>query len=244
MVPGVSGWRASNLLTQETSQMLSAGKRIVRLGFIADIHGHVEALRIALNVLGAQRVDGICFLGDAVGYLPGIGAVSIVQEACSISLRGNHEAMLIAPSDQSERRDAVYQLRRTRREAIETGVIDVIERWPDCEVINAMSSRVLLVHGSPIEPLTGYIYPDTPLQQWDVKEFTHVVCAQTHRPFHRVFGGVTWVNCGSVGLPRDDGRFGAAAVLDFETHEVRILRFDITQATTRALQRVERSRTR
>ena len=210
----------------------------MKVGFIADIHGHVEALRIALAVLAEHRADSICFLGDAVGYLPGVGAVSIVQQTCSVCLHGNHEAMLLNPDDLPAHRDAIYQLRATNRQAKESGLLETIGRWPERESISAYSSRLLLVHGSPTEPLAGYVYADTPLEDWDNQGVTHVVCAHTHRPFQRVFAGVTWLNCGSVGLPRDDGRFGSAAMLDLETQQAQILRFDITQATAHALQRV------
>jgi predicted phosphodiesterase len=210
----------------------------MKLGFIADVHGHVEALWIALNVLAEHGVDSICFLGDAVGYLPGLGAVSIVQQTCSVCLRGNHEAMLLKPDDLPEYRDTIYQLRTTSREATASGLLETIGRWPVRESIAANSSRLLLVHGSPTEPLTGYVYPDTPLNQWNNLGYTHVVCAHTHRPFQRIISGVTWINCGSVGLPRDDGRYGSAAVLDLVTHQAQILRFDITRATERALRRV------
>ena len=117
----------------------------MKLGFIADIHGHVEALWIALNVLAEHRVDSICFLGDAVGYLPGLGAVSIVQQTCAVCLRGNHEAMLLKPDDLPEYRDTIYQLRTTSREATASGLLETIGRWPERESIAANSSRLLLV---------------------------------------------------------------------------------------------------
>ena len=210
----------------------------MKVGFVADIHGHVEALRIALDVLEEHNADKICFLGDAVGYLPGIGAVSVVQKACTVCLRGNHEAMLLEPDGVSEQRDAVYQLRATSREAKSSGLLGTVASWAKSSTIASYSSRLLMVHGSPVEPLTGYVYADTPLEGWDNQGITHVACAHTHRPFQRVCEGVIWLNCGSVGLPRDDGRFGSAAILDLDTHEVQILRFDITRATALALQRV------
>ena len=210
----------------------------MKVGFIADVHGHVEALRIAFDVLAAHGADNICFLGDAVGYLPGVEAALIVQQKCPVRLCGNHEAMLLKADDVPADRDSLYQLRATSREASASGLLAAIAQWPDRESISAHSSRVLLVHGSPTEPLTGYVYADTCLPNWDNPEFTHIVCAHTHRPFHKVSGGVAWLNCGSVGLPRDDGRFGSAAILDLETQDAQILRFDITRATEQALRRV------
>jgi len=61
--------------------------------------------------------------------------------------------MLLNPDDLPAHRDAIYQLRATNRQAKESGLLETIGRWPERESISAYSSRLLLVHGSPTEPL-------------------------------------------------------------------------------------------
>jgi putative phosphoesterase len=66
--------------------------------------------------------------------------------------------------------------------------------------------RVRLVHGSP-RKVNEYLFEDKPARTFeriaagadcDVLVFGH-----THRPWMREYGGVLFVNCGSVGEPKD-----------------------------------------
>ena len=210
----------------------------MKVGLISDVHGNDEALARCLEILDGLGVEKVCFLGDAVGYLPGVGAVPILEAACSIRLKGNHEAMLLEVEKVDPYRDRVYQLQKTHKLASGTDILQRIASWP-LELSETWGAcRAQLVHGSPADPLGGYIYPDTQLPLLFGGEFTHVICAHTHRPFVRKSGDVTWINCGSIGLPRDDGRYGAFAVLDTASGKADICRFDIVEATRRALARV------
>ena len=54
--------------------------------------------------------------------------------------------------------------------------------------------------------------------------FDAVVMGHTHRPFVRSSGGKTFVNVGSVGLPRDRGDLAGFAMYDTETNQFEIVR--------------------
>ena len=49
----------------------------------------------------------------------------------------------------------------------------------------------------------------------------------THRPFIRKAGSSTYVNVGSIGLPRDDGRYASFCIFEPEQGTVEIHRFSI-----------------
>ena len=49
----------------------------------------------------------------------------------------------------------------------------------------------------------------------------------THRPFLKNSNGTTFVNVGSCGLPRDDGRYGSFATFDPSTRNVKLYRYAI-----------------
>jgi len=77
--------------------------------------------------------------------------------------------------------------------------------------------HVRLVHGSP-RKVNEYLFEDKPartferiaaLADCDVLGFGH-----THKPWAREYGGVLFVNCGSVGKPKDGDPRGSFAVLD------------------------------
>ena len=77
--------------------------------------------------------------------------------------------------------------------------------------------RVRLVHGSP-RKVNEYLFEDKPARTFeriaagadcDVLVFGH-----THKPWIHEYGGVLFVNCGSVGKPKDGDPRGAFAVLE------------------------------
>jgi putative phosphoesterase len=79
--------------------------------------------------------------------------------------------------------------------------------------------RVRLVHGSP-RKVNEYLFEDKParlyerlagLADCDVLAFGH-----THRPWIHTHGGVLFVNCGSVGKPKDGDPRAAFAVLELD----------------------------
>jgi predicted phosphodiesterase len=210
----------------------------MKTGFIADVHGHVEALEIALRLLAARGAERVCFLGDAVGYLPGIAALPLIEAACDISLKGNHEVMLLNSQPPAEGKDEVYRIGETKAMCADLDILARIENWPVRFRESGPGGTCLLVHGSPTEPLDGYLYPDTELGDLEADGAAYVFCAQTHRPFVRRTERTIWINCGSVGLPRDDGRFGSLALFDSKSGRIEILRFDIKDATLHALARV------
>jgi putative phosphoesterase len=91
--------------------------------------------------------------------------------------------------------------------------------------------RVRLVHGSP-RKVNEYLFEDKPARTFeriatggdcDILVFGH-----THKPWIAEYGGVLFVNCGSVGKPKDGDPRGAFAVLEEEGSEVgtRIERFE------------------
>jgi putative phosphoesterase len=77
--------------------------------------------------------------------------------------------------------------------------------------------RVRLVHGSP-RKVNEYLYEDKPSRTFEriarEAECDVLVFGHTHQPWIREYGGVMFVNCGSVGKPRDGDPRGGFAVLE------------------------------
>lgn len=208
----------------------------MKLGIVSDAHGHVEAFQIALDVLGRRGAEQIYFLGDAVGYLPGLAVVERLRGLSGVqNIAGNHETMLLDGSA-SRNRDAVYQLSQTA-EVMDGGHFEFLRAWPRRREMKAPCGDVIFVHGSPIDETFGYVYPQTELSQFGVSPGTTVFMGHTHHPFIRKESEAIFVNVGSCGLPRDCGHLGAACLFDSITGEVEILRFHIGSATESALRR-------
>jgi len=196
------------------------------LGILSDAHGNVAGFDLAVAVLRGLGATEFIFLGDAVGYIPGgavVGRLTRGQSDFKCVL-GNHEEMLIS-GDITPQKDRVYQLSQTRRE-ISPNDLEELAKWPRSMDLAFEAGRCLFVHGSPNDPTNGYVYPDTELSAFNVSA-DYVFMGHSHRPFIRRHEGVVYVNVGSCGLPRDDGRYGAAALFDDKSGSVRIVRFNI-----------------
>jgi predicted phosphodiesterase len=206
----------------------------MRLGLLSDAHGHAAALRQGLALLRARGADHIIFLGDAVGYIPSIEALAVLAaESDIVCLRGNHEEMMLRGGSSSEN-EAVYQLARVRA-ALDANALAVVESWPARVDLPLVGGTLRLVHGSPAEPTFGYVQPDTPLEPFGARAGDIWVCANTHRPFRREAGGAIFVNTGSCGLPRDDGRYGCVCLLNPATGAAEFLRYDIAASLAECL---------
>jgi putative phosphoesterase len=203
-----------------------------KLGILSDAHGNGPAFLQALAVLRENGAERFVFLGDAVGYIPSLDVVKSLM-ALGGDVRcilGNHESMLLKGDS---RQDEVYKLNLTGSLVTEPERA-FLQGWSKQIAENASGGRALFLHGSPKSPTNGYVYPDTDLSVF-TPDAGFVFMGHTHHPFIRREGGRMFVNVGSCGLPRDDGRYGSVAIFDADRGEATVLRFDITEATREAL---------
>jgi putative phosphoesterase len=186
-------------------------------GFLSDAHGNAAGLERCLRALEQQGAERIYFLGDAVGYFPEENAVLDLLRSRQVTcLRGNHEALLLGELPLPAERDQVYRIADARRR-LRSEHREWIEQWPDRLEVEVAGHRLLLMHGSPADPLEGYVYPDSDLSAFDGLPFDAVVMGHTHRPFLNKRGAVTIVNAGSCGMPRDAGALASCATYDKAT---------------------------
>jgi predicted phosphodiesterase len=200
----------------------------MKIALISDVHGNLVALEACLAALERLGVAEVHFLGDAVGYFPDeIAVIERLVSEMSGCQQGNHEALLLAPTANSEKLEDVYRLGAARNRLRATQHWQTIERWPLRREIRPGGRTMLLVHGSPADPLFGYVYPDTDLAPYAAVSQDCVVMANTHHPSVRDHAGRRFVNVGSVGLPRDQGNLAAFAIYDTEEDAFRIIRIPL-----------------
>ena len=79
--------------------------------------------------------------------------------------------------------------------------------------------KVHLVHGSP-RKVNEYLFEDKPASLYErlaaAESDDVLVFGHTHKPWIHEFGGVLFVNCGSVGKPKDGDPRGAFAILELD----------------------------
>ncbi len=209
----------------------------MRIGFLSDAHGNAAGFARGLETLRGAGAERICFLGDAVGYIPDARVVRHIMEENIFALKGNHEAML-SDGGYPQAREAVYRLAETRR-TLSSAELALIESWPDHAYIETADGRCLVVHGSPDDYVYGYVYPDTALEGLCAPPTTSAFMGNTHRPFVRRCEGTLYVNVGSCGLPRDETALGCVALFDTKTDEARLLTFSLAAAARGILARYD-----
>jgi predicted phosphodiesterase len=183
------------------------------IGVLSDAHGNFEIFRRMLDGLTCLGADRFVFLGDAVGYIPSADVVSALMEMGDRvqCILGNHEQMMLS-GQYPEHRELVYRLQATRG-LLTQEQLAFVAGWPTHIECEYQCGRSLFVHGSPVDYQNGYVYPDSDLSRFD-GAYEFVFMGHTHRAFVREHGARTFVNVGSCGLPRDDGRYASAALFD------------------------------
>lgn len=197
------------------------------IGVLSDAHGNDLVFRRVLDALSKLGAERFIFLGDAVGYIPSVDVlVTLMGMGTRVQcILGNHEQMLL-DGQYPERLESVYQIKATR-ELLTPDQIAFVASWPRYREIEYPCGRALFVHGSPHDYQNGYVYPDTELDVFNVPHDL-VFMGHTHRAFLRRHGARRFINVGSCGLPRDDGRFASAVLFDPETGDARLIRLDLS----------------
>lgn len=203
----------------------------MRVAVVTDIHGNLPALEATLAAIDAIGVDEIYCGGDLVGYGPEPNEVcQLLSERDIPTIYGNYDYAIArdlddcgcAYRDERDRalgeRSIAWTLANTGHEAKE-----FMRGLPFDLRFQVGTRRVLLVHGSP-RKVNQYLFEDTPHSVFerlardadaDVLVFGH-----THVPWIREIAGVLFVNCGSVGKPKDGDPRSSYALLELEADEV------------------------
>ncbi|MFH1010772.1 MAG: metallophosphoesterase family protein [bacterium] len=176
----------------------------MRIGFLSDIHGNVEALDVALAALQALRPERLYCLGDIVGY----GAnpnecIEKVRQTCQAVVLGNHDAALIGHT-------GIQYFNSYAQEAIVwTSKVITEENLAFLRGIPLALSLhgLLMVHATPRDPAHwDYIFSAREARRhFEVMEEPMAFIGHSHIPaeFSDEKTGRRIINIGSVGQPRD-----------------------------------------
>ncbi len=195
-----------------------------RVAVITDIHANLPALQAALDRIEELGIERIYCGGDLVGYGPHPNEVcELVEQRAIPTIYGNYDYAIardlddcgcayITPHDREiGQRSVEWTLANTARSAK-----DFMRDLPFDVRFDVGGKPVHLVHGSP-RKVNEYLFEDKPASLFErlaaAEDANALVFGHTHKPWIRDFGGVLFVNCGSVGKPKDGDPRGAFAVL-------------------------------
>jgi putative phosphoesterase len=203
---------------------------------VTDIHANLPALQAALERIDALGIERIYCGGDLVGYGPHPNEVcALIAERDIPTIYGNYDHAIARDLDdcgcayvtrhdrELGQRSVEWTLAHTDRAAK-----DYMRALPFDLRFNVGEVPVHLVHGSP-RKVNEYLFEDKPPSLYERLAAAEVdaggralVFGHTHKPWVHEYGGVLFVNCGSVGKPKDGDPRGAFAVLDDVGGEVRV----------------------
>lgn len=210
----------------------------MRIAFLSDIHGNLEALTVALEAVDRQKTDKLICLGDVVGYGADPGkCLDLIRSRTSSIILGNHDAVAVGNED------LAYFNEFARAAALWTQTVLSEEHK---EFISSLplvlkEDELHLVHGTPDNPERwNYIF-----SAYDAyKQFSAVegrVCFVGHshvpgdyreREANPDVSPKRIINVGSVGQPRDRDPRLCFAIYDTDSDEVEFIRqeYDVETA--------------
>jgi len=196
-----------------------------RVAVITDIHANLPALQAALARIDELGIETVYCGGDLVGYGPHPNEVcALIAERAIPTSYGNYDyaiardledcgcAYVTEHDRELGRRSVAWTLEHT-----DQGAKDFMRELPFALRFEVGATSVHLVHGSP-RKVNEYLFEDKPARLYErlaaAEESDVLVFGHTHKPWVHAYGGVLFVNCGSVGKPKDGDPRGAFAVLE------------------------------
>jgi putative phosphoesterase len=200
---------------------------VSEIAVITDVHGNLPALQAALARIDERGISEIYCGGDLVGYGPHPNeVVALIADREIPTIYGNydhaiardHEDCGCAYIDQHDRelgqQSVEWTLAHTDRRSK-----DWMRELPFDLHFRVGDTPVHLVHGSP-RKVNEYLFEDKPASLYErlaaAEDADALVFGHTHKPWMRTFGGVLFVNSGSIGKPKDGDPRAAFAVLDLD----------------------------
>jgi putative phosphoesterase len=210
---------------QSSMELPTVSGMAERVAVITDIHANLPALEAALARIEELGIEDVYCGGDLVGYGPHPNEVcALLAEREIPTIYGNYDyaiardledcgcAYITAEDRALGQRSVEWTLANTGRPAK-----DFMHELPFDLHVTVGATTLHLVHGSP-RKVNEYLFEDKPASLYERLARTEaddvLVFGHTHKPWVRSHGGVLFVNCGSVGKPKDGDPRGAFAVLD------------------------------
>jgi diadenosine tetraphosphatase ApaH/serine/threonine PP2A family protein phosphatase len=128
--------------------------QFMRILVISDIHGNLAALDAVLND-SRDDWDRVYCLGDITGYGPDPGeCIKKTSECASVILGGNHDRAASEVLTLADFADHARRAMKWIRARLSAGDKAWLARLP----LTKTAGEILLSHGSPEDPLWGYIF--------------------------------------------------------------------------------------
>jgi predicted phosphodiesterase len=151
----------------------------MRVLVVSDIHANLAAFEATLEKTRADRDLVVC-LGDIVGYGPDPGeCIALAAEHCALVLGGNHDYAAGGAVDLSNFADHAYRALEWTRARLSPEEAAYLSKLP----LKTGFLDLLLCHGSPYDPLWGYIFSEANAEiEFAQNDFARCFFGHTHLP--------------------------------------------------------------
>ncbi|MFI5294636.1 MAG: metallophosphoesterase family protein [Thermodesulfovibrionales bacterium] len=186
----------------------------MKIAVFGDIHGNIEALKVACHTVLSLKVDKIYHLGDLGGYAPFVNeVVEFLIEHGIEGVQGNYDYNVAHDSEhcgckyedpvQAELADKSFEW--TKKHASEKSKA-YMRNLPVTISLSAHGKKVVLFHAAPHKN-NLYWYEDRPdkffLEMAEKVGADVMIYGHTHKPYRKDIEGKVFINAGSVGKPKD-----------------------------------------
>ena len=191
---------------------------------ITDIHANLPALEAALARIDALGIERVYCGGDLVGYGPEPNRVcELIEDRGIPTIYGNYDYAIARDEEDCGCAYVTPHDRELGQLSVEWTLEHTSGRSKDFmrglpfDLNFVVGGRTVhLVHGSP-RKVNEYLFEDKPASLYErlaaAESSALLVVGHTHKPWVHEYGGVLFVNCGSVGKPKDGDPRAAFAVL-------------------------------
>lgn len=224
----------------------------MRALIISDIHGNSDALNAVISSYSGW--DYLWVLGDLVDYGPEPHVVvDIIRELRpDVVVMGNHDHAVAFNTD-CRCAPELHELSEYTRSKISYRLLSRDQiTWLSTipRIYNGSYGdlRVYIVHGSPRNPLYGYLKPTLPLSELRLSltpsitamspkpvDADVVITGHTHIPMDIKVDSIRVLNPGSVGQPRDGDPRASYMVVDLNDFrvELRRIKYDVSRVISK-----------
>lgn len=210
---------------------------------ISDIHGNLTALKTVLE--NSKGWSDVWVIGDLVDYGPEPHlVVDLIKDLKpSVIVMGNHDYAVAYNVDckcrEEVRELSVYTRMNISLKLLSREQIDWLKKLRKSADTSLAGKRVYIVHGSPSDPLYGYMKPNLPhdvlLNMLLLKQSEYslsskavdadvVIAGHTHIPMKITVHNTVVFNPGSVGQPRDGDPRASYGLLNLDNFEFKVVR--------------------
>jgi putative phosphoesterase len=208
----------------------------LKIGLISDIHGDIEALKRALDLLTATKVETILCAGDLIEHDPHSSemVVTRIRSLAIPCVQGNHDQSAISLLKWVRERDGDLAT-LPERHRLTMASLEYLAGLPLIRHFYFSGRSLALTHGTPWSPFVSLFAsepPDLFVRATQAARADILVVGHTHTPMALRCGDTLVVNPGALWRNHPIGRqYGqrTCGVLDTTTNTFSVIDVDTGQ---------------